>query len=99
MTPEQMEEFRELSRLIANERDWRKVKFLAAELQWLIALEMERQSRVPPEAMPSWLCPACGINLREHTSDMIKECTHAVWEEGARGTANADGGESGGGIE
>ena len=31
-----------------------------------------------PEAMPAWPCPTCGISLREHTSEMITECTRRV---------------------
>jgi len=31
-----------------------------------------------PEALPAWPCPICGINLREHTSEMITECTRRV---------------------
>jgi len=81
MTPEQVDRLGELPRLIANERDEEKVKLLAAELLRLTTLEFELQSRIPPEAMPSWLCPACGISLREHTSEMIRRCTRMVWEE------------------
>jgi hypothetical protein len=85
MTPEQMKEFRDVARLIANERDWSKVQLFAAELQRLTTLELERQSQIP-EAMPAWPCPACGLSLKEHTREMIMECTHKVREGKARET-------------
>jgi len=28
-----------------------------------------------PDAMPAWPCPTCGANLREHTQEMIDDCT------------------------
>jgi len=84
MTPEQVDRLSELPRLIADERDEEKAKLLAAELQLLAKLEFEAQSRIPPEAMPSWLCPACGISLREHPSEMIRRCTRTVREETSR---------------
>jgi len=40
--------------------------------------EMRRHN--DPESMPNLPCPNCGINLREHTSEMIKECTVKVRE-------------------
>ena len=80
VTPEQVKRFYELAGLIASERGEEKVKRLAAELQILTTLELEVQSRIPPEAMPSWLCSACGISLREHTTEMIKQCTRRVFE-------------------
>jgi hypothetical protein len=50
---------------------------LLSEMTW----ELEHEEEILPEAMPAWICPACGINLREHTSEMIKECTRKVREK------------------
>jgi hypothetical protein len=80
MTPKQVERFYELAGLIASERAEEKIKRLAAELQILTTLQLEVQSRISPEAMPSWLCSACGISLREHTTEMVKRCTRRVFE-------------------
>jgi len=33
-----------------------------------------------PDAMPSWPCAVCGINLREHTQEMIEGCTRGTRE-------------------
>jgi len=33
-----------------------------------------------PDAMPAWPCVVCGMNLREHTQDMIDDCTLRVRE-------------------
>jgi len=84
MTPQQIERLRELEWLIAHEVDGGKATLLAQELQQLSTLELDMQSQIPPEAMPAWPCPACGMNLREHTNAMIKGCTRRVKKLRAR---------------
>jgi hypothetical protein len=79
MTPKQIERLRELERLIADEVDERRANLLKEELQYLATLELEILSH-PHGTMPGWECPACGINLREHTSEMIEECSRRVRE-------------------
>jgi len=83
MTPEQIERLRELEELIAQEVDEEKTNLLAEELQQLSTLKFE-QSQIPPEAMPAWPCPTCGISLREHTGEMITECTRRLKKNRAR---------------